>query len=133
MSPVEGFADSVLPIIEADRADLVTHCHIVCEHVALEPTPSHTIDHCAVRVANRAGTALFTGDLLHSPLQLRYPELSTSADYDPNQAAETRHRFFEQCLETKAVICTMHHPPPLRCGQLARWHDGYRFAHVDWS
>jgi hypothetical protein len=48
----------------------------------------------AARIALRVGRgdheALFTGDLIHSPLQARYPELSMRADFDPAQAAGGR-------------------------------------------
>ncbi|HXC39590.1 MAG TPA: MBL fold metallo-hydrolase [Burkholderiales bacterium] len=125
--PIASMSDSVLPVVEAGRADLVTNEHTVCECVQLRPTPGHTIDHCAVRVANGAGIALFTGDLCHSPLQLRYPELHTRADYDGAQGARTRREFFERSLEEHALVCTMHFPAPMTWGKLARWGEGFRF------
>ena len=125
--PIPTMTDSVLPVVEAGRADLVTNDHVVCEHVELFPTPGHTIDHCGVRVANTAGVALFTGDVTHSPLQMRYPDIGIIGDYDRVQASNTRRHLFEQGLDCNAIICTMHHPaPPL--GHLERWGtDGYRF------
>src|ERR1700712_3283344 len=41
-------ADSVIPIVEAKRHDLVTSDHAVSDLVRLIPTPGHTIDHYAV-------------------------------------------------------------------------------------
>jgi len=125
--PIASMTDSVLPIIEANRADLVTNEHTVCECVQLRPTPGHTIDHCAVRLASGAGIAMFTGDLCHSPLQLRYPELRTRADYDADQAVRTRREFFESSLNEDALVCTMHFPSPVTWGKLDRWGDGFRF------
>jgi glyoxylase-like metal-dependent hydrolase (beta-lactamase superfamily II) len=125
--PIDSMTDSVLPVVEAGRADLVTNEHVVCEHVELQPTPGHTIDHVAVRVASRSEVALFTGDLTHSPLQLRYPELGTRADHDSALGSATRRRFFEQSLDSAALVCTMHFPAPSTAGRLERWGEGFRF------
>ena len=49
-------ADSVIPIVEAKRCDLVTSDHAVDDTVSLLPTPGHTIDHYAVAAwAGRQG------------------------------------------------------------------------------
>ena len=45
---VPPIADSVIPIVEAKRHDLVTSDHAVSDLVRLIPTPGHTIDHYAV-------------------------------------------------------------------------------------
>jgi glyoxylase-like metal-dependent hydrolase (beta-lactamase superfamily II) len=124
--PNEALADSVLPIVEAKRADLVRNDHAVCEAVRLQPTPGHTPDHCAIRVATGGREAVFTGDLTHSPLQLRHPELGIRADFDRAQAIETRRRFFEEKLAADSLVCTMHYPGR-SAGQLERWGTGFRF------
>jgi glyoxylase-like metal-dependent hydrolase (beta-lactamase superfamily II) len=124
--PITSMDDSVLPVVEAGRADLVKNDHQVCEHVELLPTPGHTPDHCAVRVRSGGGEALLTGDLTHSPLQLRYPELGTRADYDQEQGSRTRRTFFERGLDAGALVCTMHYPNR-PSGYLERWGEGFRF------
>ncbi len=88
-TPIPYFADSVLPIVEAKRADLVRSDHALDDHVRLLPTPGHTPDHFSVCLGRYGDDAVITGDLIHSPLQARYPELSMRADYDPKQAAMT--------------------------------------------
>ena len=42
--------DSVLPIVEAKRADIVKSDHALNDPVQLIPTPGHTIDHFSVQV-----------------------------------------------------------------------------------
>ncbi len=64
--------------------------------------------------------ALFTGDLIHSPLQARYPELSMRADFDPAQAAVTRRRVLEACCEARTLMCFAHFPSP-SAARLSRW------------
>ena len=56
------------------------------ESVQFIPTPGHTIDHYSVLVGRPGQDALITGDMIHSPIQGRYPELGMRADYDSPQA-----------------------------------------------
>ena len=79
--------DSVIPIVEAKRCDLVTSDHALDDTVTLLPTPGHTIDHYAVALGRGGKDAVITGDLIHTPLQARYTELSMRVDYDPKQSA----------------------------------------------
>ena len=121
--------DSVLPIVAANRAELVTSDHEFDDYVRFEPTPGHTPDHFAVRLGKGGGGrgAVLTGDLIHSPLQARYPEISMRADYDPAQAAVTRRRFLEAHCDTGTLVCTAHFPQP-SVGHVSRWGDGFRFT-----
>src|SRR2546421_12728328 len=89
-TPLSAMEDSVLPIIDARKAQLVTSDHEVDDHVRLLPTPGHTPDHFAVGIGRKGEAAVFTGDLIHSPLQARYPELFTRADTDAEHASTTR-------------------------------------------
>jgi glyoxylase-like metal-dependent hydrolase (beta-lactamase superfamily II) len=112
-APPPYLADSVLPIIEAKRADLVRSDHVLNDHIRLEPTPGHTPDHFAVHATSRSGnSAVFTGDLIHSPLQTRYPDISMRRDWDPKLSAATRRQVLEQCCESGALMCTGHFPSP---------------------
>jgi hypothetical protein len=49
---------------------------------------------------------VFTGDLIHSPIQARYPELVMRVDTDGDQAIRTRRDF------------------------LKRWGDGFRLDYA---
>jgi glyoxylase-like metal-dependent hydrolase (beta-lactamase superfamily II) len=94
-SSVLPFVDSVLPIVEAKRYELVSSAHALDDHVRLMPTPGHTPDHFSVVVGRDRDDAVITGDLIHSPLQARYPNLSMDADVDPVRACATRRAFLE--------------------------------------
>ncbi len=124
-TPVLPFADSVLPIVEAGRAEMVAEDHVLADDIRLEPTPGHTPHHVALRVGKGDTEALFTGDLIHSPLQARYPQISMRADWDPVLAAKTRRRVLEACCEARTLMCFAHFPSPSRA-RLARWGEGFR-------
>jgi glyoxylase-like metal-dependent hydrolase (beta-lactamase superfamily II) len=126
-TPLDPMAESVLPIIEAKKAELVTSDHELDDHVRLTPTRGHTPDHFAVCAGRGGDAAVFTGDLVHSPLQARYPDLAMRVDYDPQQASDTRRRFFERYCDTETLCCTMHFPSP-SVGHVKRWGDGFRLG-----
>jgi glyoxylase-like metal-dependent hydrolase (beta-lactamase superfamily II) len=124
-SPVAAFADSVLPVVEAGRADLVADDAGIGDHVRLLPTPGHTPGHVGLAFGRSRDDAVMTGDLIHSPIQMRYPELSTRFDTDAAQAAVTRRAFLERYSGTGTLCCTAHFPSP-SVGRIERWGEGFR-------
>ncbi len=119
------FADSVLPVVEAQRADLVSNDFQIGGHLRLLPTPGHTPGHFAVLLGRTGRDAVVTGDLIHSPIQARYPELSIAFDTDMAQAAVTRRAFLDGICETDTLCCTIHFPSP-SMGRIKRWGEGFR-------
>ncbi len=118
-------ADSVVPIVEAKACDVITSDYEMNDLVRLIPTPGHTIDHYAVQVGRKGTDAVFSGDLIHSPLQAKYPELSMRVDYDPAQGIATRTKFLETYCDTSTVCCFAHFPSPSK-GYVRRWGNGFR-------
>jgi glyoxylase-like metal-dependent hydrolase (beta-lactamase superfamily II) len=122
---VPPFADSVLPVVEANKAEIVTNDYQIGDHVRLVPTPGHTPGHVAFAFGRGKDEAVFSGDLMHSPLQARYPELSAKFDVDQAQAATTRRDFLERYCDTDTLCCTAHFPSP-STGKIRRWGNGFR-------
>jgi glyoxylase-like metal-dependent hydrolase (beta-lactamase superfamily II) len=128
-SPLAAYRDSVLPIVQAGRAELVEDDHQLGDHVRILPTPGHTDGHVAICFGRRRDQLVMTGDLIHVPLQMRYPELSFARDRDPAQAARTRRGFLERFCDTGTLCCTAHFPSP-SVGHVRRWGDGYRLENA---
>jgi glyoxylase-like metal-dependent hydrolase (beta-lactamase superfamily II) len=128
-TPIPCIEDSVIPIVEARKVDLVSSDHAVDDVVSLIPTPGHTPDHYAVQLGKGGKDAVITGDLIHSPLQAKYPELAMRVDYDPDQGAATRRKFLETYCDTNTLCCFAHFPSPSR-GYIKRWGQGYRCEYV---
>jgi len=120
--------DSVLPIVAANRSEAIRSDHQLNELVRLIPTPGHTIDHFSVHVGEPGNDALIAGDLIHSPLQARYPELGMRADYDSAEAGRSRRKVFDRFCDSATLLCTVHFPEPSCIGRITRWDDGFRIA-----
>lgn len=119
------YVDSVLPIAEAKRADLVSNDHQLGDHVRLLHTPGHTPGHVAVCFGKGRDEAVMSGDLMHSPLQARYTNLSVTVDVDKVQSAASRRSFLERYCDTETLCCTAHFPSP-SVGRIKRWGDGFK-------
>jgi hypothetical protein len=93
--------ESVLPIVAAKRTQIVKSDFAFGESAQFIPTPRHSIDHFSVLIGRPGADVLIVGDLIHSPLQGKYPKLGVMSDYDSAQAGQTRPRIFN--AEKKAA------------------------------
>ncbi|TWB90596.1 glyoxylase-like metal-dependent hydrolase (beta-lactamase superfamily II) [Bradyrhizobium macuxiense] len=121
---VPPFVDSVLPVVEAKRAELVGNDFAIGDHMRVLPTPGHTPGHVAFTFGRGKDDAVFAGDLMHSPIQALYPELSPKFDVDPAQAAKTRRGFLERYCDTDTLCCPAHFPSP-SVGKVRRKGNGF--------
>jgi glyoxylase-like metal-dependent hydrolase (beta-lactamase superfamily II) len=123
--------DSVLPIFKTRQADLIGDAHMLASDIALEAAPGHTPGLTLVRLAGgRQGghkEAVLCSDLMHHPLQVRYPEWSTRFCTDPDQARRTRVEFFKQHADSGRLIFPTHFPTPTG-GTIVRDGTGYGFV-----
>ena len=125
-----AIGDSVLPILEAGRADLVVDDWQLDDEVWLEPTPGHSPGHVAVHMRSGPEEAVMTGDLIHSPLQCRHPEWSSHGCWNKQMSAETRRAFLERYADTRIFVMTAHFPSP-SVGHFVRRGDAFDFRFVD--
>jgi glyoxylase-like metal-dependent hydrolase (beta-lactamase superfamily II) len=120
--------DCVLPIVAARRADIVRSDYVFNDRVTLLPTPGHTIDHFSVHAGRAGADAVITGDMIHSPLQARYPGLGMMSDYDSAQAERTRRALFGRFCDTSTLFCTAHFPQP-SVGRVVAQGDEFDFRY----
>ena len=123
-------ADSALPIFESGQLDLIDDRHGFSQCINIEPIPGHTPGQYLVRLWSHSGEAVLTADLMHTPLQLRYPEWSTRFCVDPIQARSTRLRFLAEYCDKEALIFPSHFPTPTG-GYIRREYEHYRFEFAD--
>ena len=70
--------------------------------------------------------AILAGDMIHSPLQARYPEIGMRADHDSAEAGRSRRRIFGEICDPSTLLCPAHFTTPV--GRITRWGDGFRFV-----
>ncbi|MEZ5818552.1 MAG: MBL fold metallo-hydrolase [Hyphomicrobiaceae bacterium] len=116
--------DSVLPVVAAGRVDVVKSEFAFNDHVQLLPAPGHTIDQFNVLAGKSGQDALITGDMVHSPIQVRYPEIGMMSDWNSEIAGQSRNRLFSRFCDTSTLICTGHFPSP-SAGRITRRKDGH--------
>ena len=88
------FGDSVKPIADAGKADLVPSDHRLSDEITLIPTPGHSPGHMSIHIKSDGQDALLTGDVAHHPVQMAHLDWSSTADSDPKQSAATRRALF---------------------------------------
>jgi glyoxylase-like metal-dependent hydrolase (beta-lactamase superfamily II) len=127
-TPQPHLTDSVLPILEAGQAQLVTNDYALDDEVWLEPTPGHSPDHMSVHLASEGAHAIITGDLIHNPVQCLEPTWYMRADFDPARSITTRQAFLERHCDTDMLVCATHFPEP-SIGHIVSRHDAFWFVY----
>lgn len=104
-----AFADSILPIVEKGKMQLVDDGWELSEGLSVELGPGHTPGHLCL---NAKAGAVFCGDVIHSLLQLKFPELSSAFCSNPKAASETRKKLLLRISETNDFLIPAHFPDP---------------------
>lgn len=120
------FEDSVQPIVDAGRADLIGSDHRIGHEVSLIATPGHSPGHMSVLIQSDGQQALLTGDVAHHPCQMAHLEWSSTADSDPVQSIEARKMLFSRFADTPTLVFGGHYDP----GHIVRDGDAFRLIAV---
>ena len=105
------FEDSVQPIVDAGRADLIGSDHRIGDEVSLIATPGHSPGHMSVLIKSDGQQALLTGDVAHHPCQMAHLDWSSTADSDPVQSIEARKMLFSRFADTPTLVFGGHYDP----------------------
>jgi len=131
---LRAFRDSVLPVYEAGRAELVeadieVHRE-VSERVWLQPAFGHSPGNFSVIAEGGGERAIFWGDVLHHPIQMIRPEVTPSFDGDPELAREVRLRTLARAADEELICFPAHFRDP-SAGRVVRAGDAYRYRFLD--
>jgi glyoxylase-like metal-dependent hydrolase (beta-lactamase superfamily II) len=102
------FNDSVQPIVDAGKADLVASDIRLCDEITLIPTPGHSPGHISLHIQSDGQQALLAGDVAHHPCQMAHLDWSSTADSDPVQSARTRRELFSRFADTPTLVIAGH-------------------------
>ncbi|HEX3838147.1 MAG TPA: MBL fold metallo-hydrolase [Steroidobacteraceae bacterium] len=127
---VRAFRDSVLPVYEAGRAQLIEADMLVHRQIGdgvwLEPAFGHSPGNFAVLAECGGERAIFWGDVVHHPVQLVRPDLPMSFDADPDMARATRRRIIDRAVDETLVCFPAHFRDP-SAGRVVRDGNVYRY------
>lgn len=118
------FADSVKPIADAGKAELVPSDHRLTDEITLIPTPGHSPGHVSIHIRSDGEEGLLTGDVAHHPCQMAHLGWSSTADSDGQQSAATRRELFSRFADTPTLVIGGH----FDAGHLRRDGDAFRFV-----
>jgi glyoxylase-like metal-dependent hydrolase (beta-lactamase superfamily II) len=109
-----SFRDSILPVVEAGLAQMVTGAAALDESLSVEPMPGHTPGTIAIKLESKGEKALFCGDILHHALQVYRPSWNSSACMHAENARASRRKTLEQCA-AGALLMPAHFGKPFAC------------------
>jgi glyoxylase-like metal-dependent hydrolase (beta-lactamase superfamily II) len=118
------FNDSVKPIADAGRAELVASDAHVCDEITLIPTPGHSPGHMSIHIQSAGEQGLLTGDVAHHPCQMAHLDWSSTADSDPAQSAATRRELFSRFADTPTLVIGGH----FNAGHIRRDGDAFKYV-----
>jgi glyoxylase-like metal-dependent hydrolase (beta-lactamase superfamily II) len=110
-----SFRDSVLPVVEAGLAQMVSGAHAIDEHLSIDPAPGHTPGSIAISLASHGQRALFCGDVLHHAMQVFHPDWNSFFCADPVNARKSRRKVLEDCAGSGALLMPAHFGAPFLC------------------
>lgn len=119
-----AIADSVLPVVAAGQMDLVDDGWELGCGLTVTEAPGHTPGHVVLRADHGPG-AIFCGDVIHTPLQLAQPQLSSAFCTDPGLARRSRLALLEELAETETHLVPAHFRDPGHC-RVVREGAGFR-------
>jgi len=118
------FSDSVKPIADAGKADLVASDIRLTDEITLIPTPGHSPGHMSIHIRSEGEEGLLTGDVAHHPCQMSHLDWSSTADSDPKQSAATRRELFSRFADTPTLVIGGH----FNAGHIKRDGDAFKFV-----
>ena len=80
--------------------------------LTFKPAPGHTPGHVAIWLHSNGRECVFSGDIIHHPIQLKYPQLSCMGCENQAQSALTRAALLGDIADTETMLMTGHFLAP---------------------
>jgi glyoxylase-like metal-dependent hydrolase (beta-lactamase superfamily II) len=118
------FNDSVKPIMDAGKAELIASDAKLTDEITMIPTAGHSPGHMSIHITSDGEEGLLTGDVAHHPCQMAHLDWSSTADSDPKQSVVARRELFSRFADTPTLVIGGHYNP----GHIKR--DGAAFKFI---
>lgn len=123
------YQDSVLPVIASRQANVVPSTGQVVEGLTFHPTPGHSPGHVAITLASDGREGLFSGDVMHQPIQIYRPDWNSRFCEDQSRARLSRRWVLDHASERNAMLFTAHFAQS-SAGHVTRNGDGFLWKFV---
>ena len=117
------FNDSVKPIMDAGRAELIASDATLTDEITMIPTPGHSPGHMSIHIRSDGEEGLLTGDVAHHPCQMAHLDWSSTADSDARQSAVARRELFSRFADHPVQVIGGHYD----AGHIRREGDAFKF------
>lgn len=120
------FEDSILPVIASGQAMAVEMTDSIGDGLFITPAPGHSPGHVVLTVKSRGEQGMFSGDVMHQPIQIYRPEWSSRFCDDPKLAAQSRRAVLEMCADAGCRLFPGHFGVP-HLGWVRRKGEAFSF------
>jgi len=118
------FRDSVAPIVDAGKANLIVSNARICDEITLIPTPGHSPGHMSVHIRSAGEEGVLAGDVAHHPCQMAHLDWCSTADSDPMQSTKTRRELFTRLADSSVLVIGGHYD----AGHIKRDGEAFKFV-----
>jgi glyoxylase-like metal-dependent hydrolase (beta-lactamase superfamily II) len=131
---LRAFRDSVLPVYEAGRAELIEADIAVHREIGngvwLQPAFGHSPGNFSVLAKADGEQAIFWGDVIHHPIQMVRPDVAMIFDDDPQAARDVRLHTLARAADEEMICFPAHFRAP-SAGRVSRDGEVYRYHFLD--
>ncbi|WP_315292125.1 MBL fold metallo-hydrolase [Serratia proteamaculans] len=126
-------ADSLNPVIAADKLRTFTAPLRVLDGILALPAPGHTPGSVVYRVESEGQTLVLWGDIIHAKaVQMPDPEVAIHFDVNQQQAVQTRERILAQVAREGDWVAAAHISFP-GLGHVKVEGNGYRWVAANYT
>src|SRR5262249_22881563 len=119
-----SFADSIVPVAEEGLVRLFGDGDEIADCLLAQAAPGHSPGQVTLSLCHGDRHCIFSGDVLHSPMQVLFPEINSRWCELPDVARATRHKLLAEAAANDATIFPAH-APGLHGWQVVRRGEGY--------
>ncbi|MEQ9447042.1 MAG: MBL fold metallo-hydrolase [Rhodospirillaceae bacterium] len=107
-----SFQESVLPVIEAQQAEIIDTEFALDDALTILPTHGHTPGHYCVQINSGGRKGILTGDVLHNAVGIAHPEWSTAFCEDKVKSNATRTALVDSLTDQDVTLLPAHFAGP---------------------
>lgn len=121
------YDDSVAPVIAAGQTvAMPVEGGTYLDAFRFHPTPGHCRGHMSISFSSQGKTALFTGDVMHTPIQLYRPQWNSVFCHEQEQARQARQWLLDFAANQDVILFTAHFPDT-SAGRVSRGGRGFEW------